>query len=50
MKNVIVAGANGFIGSAFVNKLTQNKVNVIAIDVAFTKIFDNNFFYLFCGR
>lgn len=43
MKNVIVAGANGFIGSAFVNKLTQNKVNVIAIDVAFTKIFDNNY-------
>lgn len=40
MKNVIVAGANGFIGNAFVNKLTENKVNVIAIDVTFTKSYD----------
>lgn len=40
MKNVIVAGANGFIGNAFVNKLTENKVNVIAIDLTFNKSYD----------
>lgn len=35
MKNVIVTGANGFIGSSMVKKLVENKVNVIALDISF---------------
>ena len=36
MKNVIVTGANGFIGSTLVNNLLKNGVKVVAIDISFT--------------
>lgn len=35
MKNVIVTGANGFIGSPLVNNLLKNGVNIVAIDISF---------------
>lgn len=35
MKNVIVTGANGFIGSTLVNNLLKNGVEVVAIDISF---------------
>ena len=35
MKNVIVTGANGFIGSSLVKVLVSNGVNVTAIDISF---------------
>ena len=35
MKNVIVTGANGFIGSTLVNNLLKNGVMVVAIDISF---------------
>lgn len=35
MKNVIVTGANGFIGSTLVNNLLNNGVKVVAIDISF---------------
>lgn len=35
MKNVIVTGANGFIGSTLVNNLLKNGVKVVAIDMSF---------------
>lgn len=35
MKNVIVTGANGFIGSTLVNILLKNGVKVVAIDISF---------------
>ena len=35
MKNVIVTGANGFIGSTLVNNLLKNGVKVVAIDISF---------------
>lgn len=35
MKNVIVTGANGFIGSSLVKKLVDNGIRVIAVDVVF---------------
>jgi len=35
MKNVIVTGANGFIGSTLVNNLLNNGVRVVAIDISF---------------
>lgn len=35
MNNVIVTGANGFIGSTLIKKLIANNVHVIAIDVNF---------------
>jgi len=35
MKKVIVTGANGFIGSSLVNKLLENEVEVVAIDVTY---------------
>lgn len=35
MNNVIVTGANGFIGSTLVKKLIDNKVHVLAIDLSF---------------
>lgn len=35
MKNVIVTGANGFIGSSLIKKLIEKKVNVIALDISF---------------
>lgn len=37
MKNVIVTGANGFIGSALVKKLLCNGVNVVAVDFTFAE-------------
>lgn len=36
MKNVIVTGANGFLGSTLVKRLTDEEMNVLAIDVSFT--------------
>lgn len=35
MKNVIVTGANGFIGSSLVKKLIANNIHVVAVDVSF---------------
>ena len=35
MKNIIVTGANGFIGSTLVKKLLNNGVKVVAIDMSF---------------
>ncbi len=35
MKNVIVTGANGFIGSCLISKLIDEGVKVIAIDISF---------------
>ena len=35
MKNVIVTGANGFIGSSLIKKLIEKEVNVIALDISF---------------
>lgn len=35
MKNVLVTGANGFIGSSLVNILLKNGVKVVAIDISF---------------
>lgn len=35
MKNVIVTGANGFIGSSLIKKLIEKDINVVAIDVSF---------------
>lgn len=35
MKNVIVTGANGFIGSTLVNNLLKNGIKVVAIDISF---------------
>lgn len=35
MKDVIVTGANGFIGSTLVNNLLKNGVKVVAIDISF---------------
>ncbi len=37
MKNVIVTGANGFIGSSLVKKLVMNHVRVVAVDLSFAK-------------
>lgn len=35
MKKVIVTGANGFIGSSLINKLVDNNISVVAIDISF---------------
>lgn len=35
MENVIITGANGFIGSSLIKKLICNNVNVIALDISF---------------
>ena len=35
MNNIIVTGANGFIGSSLIKKLISNGVNVAAIDISF---------------
>ncbi len=35
MKKVIITGANGFIGSSLANKLIDNHIEVIAIDITF---------------
>lgn len=36
MRNVIVTGANGFIGSTLIKKLVEDEIKVLAIDVSFT--------------
>lgn len=36
MKNVIVTGANGFIGSSLIRKLIDRNVGVVALDISFT--------------
>lgn len=35
MKNVIVTGANGFIGSSLIKRLVENGIRVVAIDINF---------------
>ena len=35
MKNVIVTGSNGFLGSTLINKLVDSGIRVLAIDVSF---------------
>ena len=35
MKNVIVTGANGFIGNSLIKKLIENNVKVVAVDISF---------------
>ena len=35
MKNTIVTGANGFIGSSLIKKLVDKEVNVVALDISF---------------
>lgn len=42
MKNVIVTGASGFIGTTLVNELLNRKYNIVAIDRRFTEDFLNN--------
>ena len=34
MKNVIVTGANGFIGNSLIKKLIENNVKVVAVDIS----------------
>lgn len=36
MKNVIVTGANGFIGSALIKRLVEKSISVLALDISFT--------------
>lgn len=36
MKNVIVTGANGFIGSSLIKKFISNQIKVVAIDLSFS--------------
>lgn len=45
MNNVIVTGANGFIGSALIKKLIEKNIYVVAIDIAFdnTNFVDSSF-------
>ena len=38
MKKVIVTGANGFIGSSLIKKLTENNTEVIAVDISFADL------------
>ena len=33
MKNVIVTGANGFVGSALISQLIKSRIRVIALDI-----------------
>lgn len=35
MKSVIVTGANGFLGSTLINRLVEEGIKVLAIDVSF---------------
>ena len=35
MKNVIVTGGNGFIGSSLIKKLIEKGINVVAVDITF---------------
>ena len=36
MKNVIITGANGYIGSSLIRKLTSENVKVVALDISFS--------------
>lgn len=38
MKNVIVTGANGFIGNSLIKKLIENNVKVVAVDISFAAL------------
>ncbi len=38
MKNVIVTGANGFIGSSLIEKFVENNIHVLAMDVGFENL------------
>ncbi len=42
MKNVIVTGANGFIGKTLVNALLEKGNKVVALDVRFDEVLSNN--------
>ena len=42
MKNVIVTGANGFIGKALVNALLEKEYHVVALDVRFDDVLAND--------
>ena len=35
MKNVIVTGSNGFIGSSLIKKLIEKGTRVVAVDITF---------------
>ena len=37
MKRAIVTGANGFVGSALVKKLVEERIEVLAIDLSFER-------------
>ena len=38
MKNVIVTGGNGFIGSSLIKKLIEKGTRVVAVDITFHAI------------
>lgn len=38
MKNVIVTGANGFIGSSLIKNLIEKEIKVVAIDISFSTL------------
>lgn len=42
MKTVIVTGANGFIGKTLVNALLQRGYKVVALDIRFDEVLENN--------
>lgn len=42
MKNVIVTGANGFIGKTLVNALLENDYRVVALDIRFDNVLVND--------
>lgn len=42
MKNVIVTGASGFIGTTLVNELLSREYKIVAIDISFSDSFLNN--------
>ena len=42
MKNVIVTGANGFIGKTLVNVLLEKGYHVVALDIRFDDVLAND--------
>ena len=42
MKNVIVTGANGFIGKTLVNALLEKGYHVVALDIRFDDVLAND--------
>ena len=42
MKNVIVTGANGFLGKTLVNSLLNNGYSVVALDIRFDDVLAND--------